>query len=193
MPTRPGRDFRYKRRRCTQSSSQVVVAPRLQTIGELAPAHERTPLRTCSASVTIVTSVKPPAKDSPTPLRAHRAASPQPVTERGRRTRAALIEAAGRVFAERGYLDATIGDITVAAEVAHGTFYTYFESKRDLFASLGGSGRQWLAPYVSLRRGGPSDVDRDVDNALARSAEAGIALPRCSFDIAAENSGLFSC
>lgn len=83
--------------------------------------------------MTIVTSVKPPAKDSPTPLRAHRAASPQPVTERGRRTRAALIEAAGRVFAERGYLDATIGDITVAAEVAHGTFYTYFESKRDLF------------------------------------------------------------
>ena len=42
---------------------------------------------------------------------AHRAASPSPVTERGRRTRAALVQAAGRVFAERGYHDATIGDI----------------------------------------------------------------------------------
>jgi membrane protein DedA with SNARE-associated domain len=51
------------------------------------------------------------------------------------------------------------------------------ESKRDLFESLGGSGRQWLAPYVSLRRGGPSDVGRDVDDALAQSADAGIALP----------------
>src|SRR5215211_6324497 len=64
---------------------------------------------------------------------AHRAASPEPATERGRRTRAALIDAARRVFAERGYIDATIADITAAAEVAHGTFYTYFESKRDLF------------------------------------------------------------
>jgi hypothetical protein len=51
------------------------------------------------------------------------------------------------------------------------------ESKRDLFESLNGSGRQWLAPYVSLRRGGPDDVDHDVDAALARSADAGITLP----------------
>jgi AcrR family transcriptional regulator len=67
---------------------------------------------------------------------AHRAASPKPVTERGRRTRAALVSAAGEVFAERGYHDATIGDITTAADVAHGTFYTYFESKRDLFREV---------------------------------------------------------
>lgn len=64
---------------------------------------------------------------------AHRAASPEPATERGRRTRAALIDASRQVFAERGYVDATIADITTAAAVAHGTFYTYFESKRDLF------------------------------------------------------------
>ena len=67
---------------------------------------------------------------------AHRAASPSPVTERGRRTRAALVEAAARVFADRGYHDATVGDITGAAEVAHGTFYKYFESKRDLFREV---------------------------------------------------------
>ncbi len=67
---------------------------------------------------------------------AHRAASPSPVTERGRRTRAALVGAAGRVFSERGYHDATVGDITSAADVAHGTFYTYFDSKRDLFREV---------------------------------------------------------
>lgn len=66
---------------------------------------------------------------------AHRA-STEPVTERGRRTRATLIEAAGKVFAERGYHDTTIGDITSAADVAHGTFYTYFDSKRDLFIEV---------------------------------------------------------
>jgi len=47
-----------------------------------------------------------------------------------------LVEAARRVFAERSYSEATIGDITTAAEVAHGTFYTYFESKRDLFVEV---------------------------------------------------------
>ncbi len=66
---------------------------------------------------------------------AHRA-SAEPVTERGRRTRATLIGAASRVFAERGYHDTTIGDITTAADVAHGTFYTYFDSKRDLFIEV---------------------------------------------------------
>lgn len=80
----------------------------------------------------------PPAAPAAEPARtatAHRAA-PEPVTERGRRTRTALVEAARRVFAERGYIDATIGDITAEADVAHGTFYTYFESKHDLFQQV---------------------------------------------------------
>lgn len=83
--------------------------------------------------MTAVATIKRETAENPAALRAHRAASPKPVTERGRRTRASLIEAAREVFAERGYLEATIGDITAAADVAHGTFYTYFESKRDLF------------------------------------------------------------
>ncbi|MDH4147245.1 MAG: TetR/AcrR family transcriptional regulator [Acidimicrobiia bacterium] len=58
------------------------------------------------------------------------------MTERGRRTRASLIDAARQVFATRGYHDATVGDITATAAVAHGTFYTYFDSKRDLFIEV---------------------------------------------------------
>jgi AcrR family transcriptional regulator len=67
---------------------------------------------------------------------AHRAASPEPVTQRGRRTRALLLDAARHVFEEKGYLETRIGDITEAADVAHGTFYTYFESKRELFREV---------------------------------------------------------
>ena len=65
----------------------------------------------------------------------HRAA-PEPVTQRGRRTRALLLEAARRVFEEKGYVDTRIGDITAEAAVAHGTFYTYFESKHELFREV---------------------------------------------------------
>ena len=65
----------------------------------------------------------------------HRAAT-LPVTERGRRTRAQLVDAARAVFEERGYLDARIGDITARADVAHGTFYTYFDSKQELFREV---------------------------------------------------------
>jgi AcrR family transcriptional regulator len=68
---------------------------------------------------------------------AHRAA-PEPVTERGRRTRAQLIEAARRVFEEKGYTETRIGDITSEAAVAHGTFYTYFGSKHELFREVVG-------------------------------------------------------
>ncbi len=47
-----------------------------------------------------------------------------------------MLEAARRVFEEKGYVDTRIGDITAEANVAHGTFYTYFESKHELFREV---------------------------------------------------------
>ena len=48
------------------------------------------------------------------------------------RTRAALVEAARTVFAERGVEAPTIQEITDAADVAKGSFYNHFESREDL-------------------------------------------------------------
>lgn len=57
------------------------------------------------------------------------------LTARGRRTYEALVEAATLVFERDGFA-ARISDIAERAGVAHGTFYTYFESKEEIFLAV---------------------------------------------------------
>ena len=59
-----------------------------------------------------------------------------PVRQRGQQTRARLLAAAQKVFERDGYLDARVADISAAAHVAHGSFYTYFDSKEDIFREI---------------------------------------------------------
>jgi AcrR family transcriptional regulator len=59
-----------------------------------------------------------------------------PRTQRGARTRAALVDAARRVFEREGYLNTKITDITHEAGVATGSFYTYFADKEEVFAAV---------------------------------------------------------
>jgi AcrR family transcriptional regulator len=83
------------------------------------------------------------------------------LSRKAHRTRERLIDAASAVFARDGFIDARISDIAAAAEVAHGTFYTYFDSKEAIFREvvfrLGEQMRQ--APPPS-RRGGPDPLAR---------------------------------
>ena len=60
----------------------------------------------------------------------------RPLSKRGERTRRRLLEAAESVFADLGYHDASIVKITEAAGVAQGTFYLYFQSKKDVFKEV---------------------------------------------------------
>ena len=59
-----------------------------------------------------------------------------PATERGLRTRAALVAAARKVFERDGYLNDRLIDITRAAKCSAGTFYTYFSGKEEAFAAV---------------------------------------------------------
>ena len=51
-------------------------------------------------------------------------------------TRQRLMEAAGQVFATRGYPDATVDEIASEAGASRATFYLHFKGKTELVAAL---------------------------------------------------------
>jgi AcrR family transcriptional regulator len=92
-------------------------------------------------------------------------------------TRARLLAAARRAFADLGYGPARVEDIVSRAGVGHGTFYAYFRNKRAALAALIRenaatlvelAGQPWRAGDVRASLievlGGLSDLyDRDAD------------------------------
>ena len=74
--------------------------------------------------------------------------------------------AARRVFERDGYLDTRVADIAAEADLAHGSFYTYFSSKQSVFLAIvreiGQQIREAVAPS-------PADGDLDTYDALDRS------------------------
>lgn len=77
--------------------------------------------------------------------------------------RAQILEAAARVFAERGYTAATMNEVAAAAGVSKATLYHYYGDKHDLLEQVASShvarlealvaevGEQALAPAEQLR------------------------------------------
>lgn len=56
--------------------------------------------------------------------------------EKRARTRAALVDAAGRVFLDRGFLGASVEAIAAEAGYTRGAFYSNFSTKEEIFAEL---------------------------------------------------------
>jgi len=81
----------------------------------------------------------------------------KPKTERGKRTREKLLRAAEIEFGEKGFHEAGISGITYRAGVALGTFYTYFESKEEIFRALVRYMSRRTREWVSQRVAGSPD------------------------------------
>jgi AcrR family transcriptional regulator len=79
-----------------------------------------------------------PEHDKPDPVKVE--AKPDGRVARGARLREErrnqVLDAARRLFALRGYHATSVHDIIDAADIARGTFYLYFESKRAIFEEL---------------------------------------------------------
>ncbi len=81
-------------------------------------------------------------------------------------TRERLIEAAKKVFSERGFFESHISHIIEEAGTARGTFYIYFESKEEIFKEI-------LKEIVEelKRRIKPVNVKEDPINQIVRNIE----------------------
>jgi AcrR family transcriptional regulator len=97
---------------------------------------------------------------------ARREAHGERATAKGVRTRDDLVAAARRVFERDGYLDTRVADIAAEAGLAHGSFYTYFSSKQEVFLAVvrevGRALREAVAPV-------PGDADGDAYEVLDRA------------------------
>jgi len=76
-----------------------------------------------------------------------------PKTARGKKTRDKLLQAAEIEFGDKGFHAAAIRGITHRAGVALGTFYTYYQSKEEIFHDLvsymSHRTRRWIAERVA--------------------------------------------
>jgi AcrR family transcriptional regulator len=108
---------------------------------------------------------------------ARRARQDERVTAKGLRTRDELLIAARRVFERDGYLDTRVADIAAEAELAHGSFYTYFPSKQAVFLAVVRAVGQQFRDAVA-----PSATDAEIDayEALDRSNRRYLAAYRAN-------------
>ncbi len=95
---------------------------------------------------------------------------PRRHTEQGNERKLQLLQAAERLFTERGYGATRISDICAAAGVAKGLFYWYFPTKESLFAELVRTMRQ------ALRRAQAAAMTVDADSVcrIRQGAEASV-------------------
>lgn len=119
------------------------------------------------------------------PDRSRPAFSPPPAFKQRRsaRTYEALLDAAARVFAERGFEGTQTPDIAAAAGVSTGALYRYFKDKRHLFIEM-------LRHYLGRARG---EISARLDPARFVGTEARTAIDTVidvMFDLMRKNAPL---
>lgn len=81
-----------------------------------------------------------------------------------RATRRQLLDAAGKIFAQKGYAETGVADIVAAAQVSVGTFYHHFDSKNALFDELWSELRSTLHVAVTVAQASARKAVRSARN-----------------------------
>jgi AcrR family transcriptional regulator len=93
-------------------------------------------------------------------------------------TRSLLLDAAEEVFAEKGFMPATLDDIAKAAGYSKGAIYKYFSNKEDLF--LAATDRYWRRYFdnfsevmLSATQVGPREIEEIAERWRQLSRDRG--------------------
>lgn len=102
--------------------------------------------------------------------------------------RAAILDAARRVFAELGYDGATIRDVIRGTSLAAGTFYNYFPDKESLLRALFDDSMRRLHRRALAGRASATTL-AEVVSGTFRDVFAFLAEDRAAFDLMHRNAG----
>jgi AcrR family transcriptional regulator len=95
-------------------------------------------------------------------------------SRRSAETRERLFVAAVRLFAEKGFAETTVEDITNAADVGKGTFFNYFPSKEHILIGFSETQLGRMEQFVEMARNGKEPI-REYFRILSQQITAGQA------------------
>src|SRR6516225_10369303 len=107
-------------------------------------------------------------------------ASPFPTSRRERRSlelRERLFRSALDLFAQKGFAETTVEDITEAADVGKGTFFNYFPSKDHILLAFGEMQLAKLGDAVEEARHSPAPLLQYLRSPSTRMTEEPMRNP----------------
>jgi AcrR family transcriptional regulator len=113
---------------------------------------------------------------------------PKVVPEYKEEAKSRILDAANRVFAEKGYHEATMDDIAKRLGVSKGAIYLYFSSKEDLFEVMCKTAPQAFKGILYSSFGDESNPVQSATQFFDKMLKLSASNPGLSFEILSEAS-----
>ena len=113
---------------------------------------------------------------------------PKVVPEYKEEAKSRILEAANKVFAERGYHEATMDDIAKRLGVSKGAIYLYFSSKEDLFEAMCKTAPQAFKEILHSSFGDEANPVHSATQFFDKMLKLSASNPGLSFEILSEAS-----
>ena len=113
---------------------------------------------------------------------------PKVVPEYKEEAKSRILEAANKVFAEKGYHEATMDDIAKRLGVSKGAIYLYFSSKEDLFEAMCKTAPQAFKEILLSSFGNEANPIQSATQFFDKMLKLSASNPGLSFEILSEAS-----
>jgi AcrR family transcriptional regulator len=113
---------------------------------------------------------------------------PKVVPEYKEEAKNRILEAANKVFAEKGYHEATMDDIAKRLGVSKGAIYLYFSSKEDLFEAMCKTAPQAFKEILLSSFGNEANPIQSATQFFDKMLKLSASNPGLSFEILSEAS-----